>query len=226
MSADSYNQVKHLLAIDCAIFGYEEGEVKLLLFQRGIEPAKGEWSLPGGWVNGSESVEAAAQRVLLKITGLSNIFLEQVHVFSDPVRDPGGRVVSVLFYALIIIQNHDKELVRNHGAHWFPIEKVPPLIFDHNNMVKMALEKLRAKASYELIGEQLLPEEFTLLQLRQLYDAIFQRKFDPANFRKKVLSLNALRRLKAKNTTESKRGAYYYKFKETSAKPGERIVKL
>jgi 8-oxo-dGTP diphosphatase len=227
MSVDLYNQIRHLVAVDCIIFGYEEGELKLLLFHRGIIPAKGEWSLLGGWVNDNEAIEHAAARVLLQTTGLKNIYLEQVHVFSDPKRDPGGRVISIAFNALIDIKKYNKELVREHGAHWWGISELPDLIFDHNQMVIKALEKLRLTASYEIIGQKLLPQYFTLSQLRTLYNALFQKEFDPGNFRKKILSLDTLEKTREKNTTDSKKGAFYYKFKtKNNINKMDKIVKM
>ena len=208
------SQEKHLLAVDCVIFGYERGELKLLLFKRQLEPEKGNWSLIGGWVEPNETVEQAAERVLLKITGLSRIFQEEVKVFSAPDRDPGGRVVSIAFYALIDIKSHDKELVKQYGAQWWPVTKLPELIFDHAQMANFSLQKLREKASFDLVGADLLPPEFTITQLRQLYNSIFSREFDPGNFRKKILSLNAVVRLDEKDTLDSKKGAYYYTFKK------------
>ncbi len=205
---------KHYVAVDCSIFGYEEGELKLLLYPRSFEPARGKWSLMGGFVQVDESLEEAARRILVQTTGLKDLFLEQVAAFSNPNRDPGARVISVDFVALIRIDMHDKELVRENGAHWWPVTKLPPLIFDHKAMVQNALGLLQQKASINLAGKELLPEMFTLIQLRSLYEAIFQRNFDPGNFRKKVLSLDVLERLNKKNTTESKKGAYYYRFKE------------
>jgi 8-oxo-dGTP diphosphatase len=213
MKKNTYNQSGQLLAVDCIIFGYEEGEVKLLLFQRGITPAKGQWSLLGGWVNNDETVEEAAARVLLQTTGLKDIYLEQVHVFSDPERDPGGRVISIAFNALIDIKKHNKQLVRNNGAHWWGISEMPALIFDHDKMVALALQELRLKASYEIIGNKLLPEYFTIPELRTLYNALYQKEFDPGNFRKKILSLNRLEKTNKKNTKGSKKGAFYYKFR-------------
>ncbi len=214
MSKTSYNNhPKHFVAVDCAIFGYTEGELKVLLYPRSFEPSQGRWSLMGGFVQETESVEEAARRVLYQTTGLNDIFLEQVMAFSDPNRDLGSRVISIAFVALIPIHKHNKELVNESGALWWPVTNIPPLIFDHGNMVKLALESLQKKATSELTGKELLPGKFTLMQLRNLYDAIFQRTFDPGNFRKKVLSLNVLEKLNAKNTTESKKGAYYYKFK-------------
>jgi len=218
---------RHYIAVDCSIFGYEDGELKLLLYPRGFEPSIGKWSLMGGFVQENESMEEAARRVLLQTTGLKDIFLEQATAFSKPDRDPGARVISMTFVALIRIDIHDKDLVRENGAHWWPITKLPTLIFDHEAIVESALALLQQKASIDLIGKELLPEMFTLMQLRNLYEAIFQKTFDPGNFRKKVLSIGILEKLILKNTTESKKGAFYYRFKnsETGMK-SERIVKF
>ena len=221
------NHPKHYLAVDCSIFGYEEGELKLLLYPRGFEPARGKWSLMGGFVQEDESLEEAARRILLLTTGLHDIYLEQVAAFSKPDRDPGARVISMTFVALIRIDIHDKELVKENGAQWWPITKLPSLIFDHEAMIGKSLELLQQKAGINLIGRELLPEQFTLLQLKSLYEAIFQKSFDPGNFRKKVLSLDVLERLNEKNTSESKKGAFYYRFKEAEAgMRNERIVKF
>ncbi|MBN2349486.1 MAG: NUDIX hydrolase [Bacteroidales bacterium] len=212
MINSQYNYPTFHLAVDCIIFGYEEDELKLLITHRNFPPAQGEWSLVGGWVSENETVEAAAARVLFQITGLKDIFMEQVFVFSEPDRDLGGRVISVAFYAMIRIDKHDRDLVNEHGAEWWTLKEIPNLIFDHNSMVEHAHEKLKQKAGYELIGKNLLPGKFTILQLRTLYEAIFQRKFDPGNFRKKILSLKVLERLNDKNTADSKKGAFYYRF--------------
>lgn len=210
----SYNiQKKHLVAVDCVIFGYEDGQLKLLLFKRHLEPHLGKWSLVGGWLDENESSDDAAKRVLSKITGLSNIFMEQIHVFSNPHRDSGGRVLSIVYYALIDIKKHDKSLTDKYSASWVPVNRLPELIFDHKDMFNMALGKLREHASLNVVGRDLLPDEFTITQLRQLYNSIFQQEFDPGNFRKKILSLEAMHRLDKKDTSESKKGAFYYKFK-------------
>ncbi len=214
MTYDTYDKVKRLLSIDCVIFGYEEEKLKLLIFKRHIAPSKGQWSLIGGWVNENESVEDAALRVLGAITGLKDVYLEQVGVFSKPGRDPGGNVLTVAFNALIKIEKHSNEIIQEFGAQWVPISQVPPLIFDHDDMLRLAYEKLRLKATYNLIGRQLLPEKFTLTQLRNLYNEIFQKTFDPGNFRKKLLSLKLLERLDEKDRSESKKGAFYYRFKD------------
>lgn len=219
-----YTHPKHYIAVDCAIFGYEEGELKILLYPRGFEPSQGKWSLMGGFVQDNESVEEAALRVLSQTTGLTEIFLEQVAAFSEPNRDTGARVISIAFVSLIPIHKHNKDLARENGALWWPITKMPPLLFDHSDMINKALQSLQKRAASELTGKELLPGKFTLMQLRNLYEAIFQKAFDPGNFRKKALSLNVLERLNIKNTTESKKGAFYYKFKTSKSEPG--LVKL
>ncbi len=219
-----YQQIKRFVSVDCVIFGYEEDQLKLLLFKRIIEPCVGEWSLIGGWLQENESAETAALRVLQFITGLTDIYLEQVQVFSKPERDPGGTVLTIVFNALIRVETHSKELIEEYGANWFPIDDVPPLIFDHDEMLKIAFEKLRLKATYNLIGKQLLPEKFTITQLRNLYNAIFQKEFDPGNFRKKVLSLKVLEQLEEKDMSESKKGAFYYRFKDIDVPVGSEPI--
>ena len=225
---DKYNRhSKYFVAVDCVIFGYEDGDLKLLLYHRGFEPSKGKWSLMGGFVGEEESSDTAARRILHNITGLDDIFLEQVQAFSEPKRDSEDRVVSITYYALIRIDQHNSDKVRENGAHWWSMKSLPHLVFDHQEMVMKALEKLQVKAEMELVGSELLPDKFTLLQLRRLYEAIFQIELDTGNFRKKVLSLKVLQRLDEKNTTESRRGAYYFKFIEgAKARPFDRIVKI
>ena len=220
-----YNRKGLLVAVDCIIFGYAEQELKLLLFERWIEPDKDKLSLLGGWVNDDESVTEAAQRVLKLITGLGNLFMEMVDVFSEVDRDPGGRVISIAYYALMNIREPDKKIVEEHGAKWVSLNELPKLIFDHNEMVDKALAKLQNKASFDLIGEHMLPSMFTLSQLRKLYNAVFQVEFDPGNFRKKILSLKLLEQMNVKDYSESKKGAYFYRFKPvTERKENKRIV--
>ncbi|QED36427.1 NUDIX hydrolase [Antarcticibacterium arcticum] len=204
-------QDKMYVATDCIIFGFEDGQLKLLVFKRRVEPLKGEWSLIGSFVKIDEDVEAAAQRVLEEITGLKNIFMEQSRSYGAAHRDPGYRCISIAQYALIRINDYDKELVEKHGAHWYEIDELPNLVLDHNQMVEDALDKLKQKARYQPIGFELLPEKFTIPQLQQLYEAIYQKELDARNFRKKVLSHNVLIKLEEKDKT-SRRGAFLYKF--------------
>lgn len=203
---------KMYVATDCIIFGFDEGVLKLLIFKRRVEPKKDEWSLIGSFVRLDEDVSSAAQRVLEDITGLSNVFMEELRTYGAVDRDPGFRVISVAQYALMRIKDQDKELVQKHGAVWHDIDELPPLVLDHDQMVKDALEKLKAKARIQPIGFELLPEKFTIPQLQQLYEAIYRQQFDARNFRKKVLSNNVLIKLEEKDKSSSKRGAFFYKF--------------
>jgi ADP-ribose pyrophosphatase YjhB (NUDIX family) len=209
------------------IFGYKDGELKLLLYPRSFEPARGNWSLLGGFVQDNESSDQSAARILKKTTGLDQIFMEQVAAFTDPDREQIARVISIGYYALIRIDEQDEEKVRKYGAEWFPIRERPDLIFDHNEIIGKALVKLQQKAGYQLVGPELLPEMFTLTQLRRLYEAIFQRTLDPGNFRKKILSLDILKRSNKKDSTESKKGAYFYSYIEENVQDKDigRIVK-
>lgn len=200
------------VATDCIIFGFDSGKLKLLVFRRRVEPFKGEWSLIGSFVKLDEDVSEAAKRVLKEITGLENVFMEQLQAYGAADRDPGYRCLSVGQYALIRIDEYDEELVERYGAHWFEIDQLPNLVLDHDQMVKDALERLKQKARYQPIGFELLPEKFTIPQLQLLYEAIYQRKLDARNFRKKLLSLNLLIKLDEKDKSTSRRGAFLYKF--------------
>jgi 8-oxo-dGTP diphosphatase len=202
---------KHYVAVDCVIFGYEREELKVLLYRRGFEPSAGKWSLLGGFVGLNETLGDAARRVLYNTTGLQNIYQEQVHAFSRPDRDPAGRVISVAYYALIRINQQDSDLIREHGAQWWPISRLPKLIFDHQEMVNSSLFSLQNKAGNGLVGKELLGDTFTLTNLKRLYEAIFQRNLDAGNFRKKILSLGLLQNTGVKDMSDSKKGAFLYK---------------
>lgn len=204
---------KMYVATDCVIFGFDEGSLKLLVFNRRVEPLRGELSLIGSFVKLDEDVQDAAKRVLKETTGLDVVFMEELKSYGKAERDPGYRCISIAHYALIRIGEYDKEeLVKQHGAHWYDIDEVPSLVLDHNQMVKDALERIKRKARYKPIGFELLPEKFNIPQLQRLYEAVYREKLDARNFRKKVLSLNVLIKLDEKDKTTSKRGAYLYKF--------------
>lgn len=205
-------QPKILVATDCIVFGFDEGILKLLVFRRRIDPFKGEWSLIGSFVNEEESVPDAARRVLLQFTGLENIFLEELKAYSDVDRDSGARCISIAQYALIRINDYDREQVELHGAKWFALEDVPQLVLDHNTMIADALDRLRQKTTHKPIGFELLPEKFTIPQLQSLYEAIHQTKLDDRNFRKKLLSFDLLIKLDEKDKSTSKKGAFLYRF--------------
>ena len=202
------------VSVDCIIFGFDKGSLKLLLLKRNFEPAKGSWSLMGGFVQDGESVDDAAKRVLAELTGLENVYMEQVGTFGEVDRDPGERVISVAYYALININEYDRNLVQQHNAHWAEINEIPPLVFDHPQMVKQARIMLQKKASSEPIGFNLLPSLFTLFQLQSLYEAIYGEPLDKRNFRKRVADLNYIEKTDKIDKTGSKRGAALYKFNE------------
>lgn len=205
---------KMYVATDCIVFGFDDGALKLLIFPRRVEPFKGEWSLIGSFVNLNEDVDEAAQRILKEITGLEEVFFDQLRTYGRADRDPGYRCVSIAQYALIRIGEYDKELVKKHGAYWYPLNQLPLLVLDHNRMVGDALVGLRHKARYQPIGFELLPEKFTIPQLQRLYEAIYQRPLDTRNFRRKVLSLGVLNKLEEKDKTTSKKGAWLYRFND------------
>lgn len=203
-----------LVALDCIIFGFDRKGLKLLLIKRDFEPEKGKWSLMGGFLEKSESLDDAANRVLNKLTGLTNVYMEQLYGFGEVDRDPVERTISIAYYALINIREHDKELVEKYSARWFPIKEVPNLIFDHEEMVEAAKARLRYKASHQPVGFELLPEKFTLPELQRLYEAIYETSLDKRNFRRRILSMDVLTKTDEKQKKYSKKGAYLYKFNE------------
>ena len=194
----TYEFPRPALTVDCVVFGFEGAGLQMLLIRRGIEPFKGAWALPGGFVHMDESLEAAARRELAEETGLSEVFLEQLFTFGEVERDPRGRVVSVAFFALVRPDQHpaqgDTDAVE---AQWFSMEDLPELAFDHAVILEMALERLRGKVRYQPVGFELLPKRFTLGQLQGLYEAILGREIDKRNFRKKVLGFDFLISLEA-----------------------------
>ncbi|WP_394971131.1 NUDIX domain-containing protein [uncultured Croceitalea sp.] len=203
---------KMYVATDCIILGYDSNNLKLLLFQRNLEPFKGEWSLIGTFVHLDESLEEASERVLEQTTGLTNIFMEQTFTYGGLKRDPGYRCVSIVRYALIRLDEHDTKLAKEYHAKWFSLDELPNMILDHQQMINDALEILREKAKKQSIGFELLPKKFTLPQFRRLYESIYQKEIDPRNFRKKVLSLDILTKLEEKDKSNSKKGAFLYTF--------------
>lgn len=206
------NEDKVLVAVDCIIFGFDDEGLKLLLIKRDLEPEKGKWSLMGGFLKENETLGDAANRVLFKLTGLKNVYMEQLNTFSKVDRDPVERTISVAYYALINIGDHDKQLTEKYSARWFSYNKMPQLIFDHNKMVNLAVQRLRYKASVQPVGFELLPEKFTMKQLQELYEAILDQPLDKRNFTKKINSLNVLVKLDEKDTESSRKGSFLYKF--------------
>lgn len=211
----TYNQEDRvLLAVDCIIFGFDQNkeELQLLLIKRDFEPEKGKWSLMGGFMKIDENIRDAATRVLHTLTGLVNVYMEQLKAFGRVTRDPVERTVSVAFCALINVEDHDRELTKQHSAKWFGISEIPQLIFDHDIMVQTAISRLRYRASVQPIGFELLPKKFTMRQLQKLYEEIFDEQLDKRNFTKKINSMDILEKLEEKDKTSSRKGSFLYKF--------------
>ncbi len=214
---------KHYVAIDCIIFGFDDNELKLLILKRKFEPAKGEWSLMGGFLKSDESIEDGARHILFQLTGINDIYMEQLFTFGNVDRDPGARTISIAFYALIKVMENNRKLAVEHGAQWVSIKKLPKLIFDHNIMVEKALSALRRMIVRKPIGFELLPDKFTLPQLQALYEAIYQEPIEKRNFRTRILETGLLVKLDEKEKGTSKKGAYYYKFNNEKYKQLEEM---
>jgi 8-oxo-dGTP diphosphatase len=206
-----FQQKRFLFAVDCIIFGFDGVELKLMLIQRGFKPFKGEWSLVGGFVGEQESAEDAATRVLKELTGLDGLYMEQLHGFSEVGRDTVERTISFAYFALIDIQKYKKQIIEHYHPAWFSINELPELIFDHTKIVELAKEKLRYKAALHPLLFELLPAKFTMPQLQNLYENVYNTSFDKGNFNRKLLSTKLLMKLKDKDKLGSKKGAFYYK---------------
>jgi 8-oxo-dGTP diphosphatase len=189
----AYEYPRAALTVDCVVFGFDEGDLKVLLIQRDLKPFEGKWALPGGFVRVEESLEDAARRELAEETGLRDIFLEQLYTFGAPDRDPRERVVSVAYYALVSLADHKPKAATDaRQAAWFSVDDAPDLAFDHEHILTTALARLRGKVRYEPIGFELLPAKFTLGQLQHLYEVVLEEHLDKRNFRKKILGMGLL----------------------------------
>lgn len=204
-------QQRFLLAVDCIIFGFDGKDLKLLLIQRAFEPEKNKWSLMGGFLEEKEALDEAANRILKKLTGLEDIYLEQLHTFSELNRDPAERTLSVSYFALIDIARYEKQISHNYHAEWFLMNNRPKLIFDHDKMVELAQKQLRFKAAIEPLLFELLPDNFTITQLQNLYEAVYEAAFDKRNFIRKLMSTGLLIKLAVKDKSGSRKGAFLYK---------------
>ena len=201
------------LTVDCVVFGLDEENLQVLLIQRDIDPHRGVWALPGGFVRVDEDLDGAALRELREETGLDRVFLEQLYTFGALGRDPRERVVSVAYYALVKLMDHRVQAATDaRNAAWFAVDELPTLAFDHAEVVATALARLRGKVRYQPIGFELLPPKFTLSQLQHLYQAILERPLDKRNFRKKILSLGLLRSEGQKRAAGAHRPARLYAF--------------
>lgn len=203
---------KVFLAVDCIIFGFDDEDLKVLLIQRDFEPEKGKWSLMGGFLKQNETLDDAASRILYRLTGMHDIYMEQLYAFSEVDRDPVARTISTSYYAIVNIEKHNEKLIESHNAKWFSLSKVPNLIFDHNEMLDKAIKRLRRRTSINPIGFELLPEKFTMRQLQKLYEAILDKELDKRNFINKICSMDILIKLNEKDMTSSTKGSYLHMF--------------
>lgn len=201
------------LATDCVIFGFDGGELKLLLTEREKEPFKNKWALPGGFVFPKETTEECAARILKEKTGITKVFIEQLYTFSEVERDPRERIISVAYYALVNKQSY--ELIAGRDtlkAEWFGLSELPELAFDHAAIVALAVQRLKGKVSYQPVGFELLDEKFTLSQLQAVCESILGMEIDKRNFRKKVLGMGVLQESGEKEKNVPHKAAMLYRF--------------
>ncbi len=207
---------KVYVSVDCIIFGFDEGQLRVLIGKRQLDPGRGEWSLYGGFVGTNESIDDAANRTLLELTGLRNLYMRQVGAFGSIDRDPGERVVSIAYYALINVKDYDDELRKHHGVEWVNIKDLPPMYSDHRDMIRRARKMMQEKIKTEPISFRLLPSLFTLTQLQRLYEAVNGEEVDKRNFRKRVKEMEFIEKTELIDKTGSKRGAYLYRFNSST----------
>lgn len=207
---------KAYVAVDCIIFGFDENRLKLLIGKRNMDPGRGEWSLYGGFVEKDECLDDAANRVLLELTGLKEIYMKQVGAFGAIERDPGERVISVAYCALINVNDYNEELRKQHGVEWVSINELPQLYSDHNDMVKKAITLLRRRISTEPQSFNLLPDLFTLTQLQHVYEAVLGEEIDKRNFRKRIKTIEFIEKTEFIDKMTSKRGAAMYRFNKNA----------
>jgi 8-oxo-dGTP diphosphatase len=211
----SYEYPRPALTVDCVVFGLDAEDLRVLLIQRALPPFEGQWALPGGFVRIDEPLEDAARRELEEETGLGDVFLEQLYTFGAVRRDPRERIVSVAYYALVNLRDHQVHAATDASdAAWFGIHDVPRLAFDHADILQTALDRLRGKLRYQPIGFELLPKKFTLSQLQHLYEVVLERELDKRNFRKRALALDVLVETEEVEQDVAHRAARLYRFDE------------
>jgi len=185
---------KSAFSVDNVIFGFDGHNLKVLLIRRKLEPYAGFWALPGDIVQPDQDLDEGAMQVLDQLTGISNVYLEQVHTFGKVDRHPRGRVITVAYYSLIKI---DDVKIRPSSfadkVEWKEIRTIESLAFDHYEIMMTCLKRLRRNIKYQPIGFELLPKKFTLTELQNLYESIMEKELDKRNFRKKILSMNILK---------------------------------
>ena len=203
---------KILLSVDCIIFGFDDNKLKILIGRRNIDPGRGEWSLYGGFVRNDEGIDDAANRTLYELTGMKNVYMRQVGAFGRIDRDPGERVVSIAYYALINVDDYDEKLMKKHQVQWIPIDQLPQMFSDHVDMISKARRMMQTQIKNEPVSFQLLPSLFTLTQLQRLYEAVNGEEVDKRNFRKRIKEMDFIEKTELIDKKSSKRGAFLYRF--------------
>lgn len=213
-----YEYPRPAVTTDNVIFGFDQKELKILLIQRGIDPYKGKWALPGGFLNEDEDADAGARRELEEETGLKDVYPEQLYTYTSVNRDPRHRTISIAYYTLVKSEEHTARPGDDaQKAQWFAVSEIPELAFDHKEIIQTGLERLKIKIKYKPIGLELLPEKFTLSDLQLLYDSILQKTSDRNNFEKRILKAGLLTNLNEKDHEGA--GLYSFnrkKYKELS----------
>lgn len=201
------------VTVDCIIFAIHENDLKVLLIQRGADPYKNCWALPGGFVEINEGIETAAERELAEETGVEKVFLEQLYTFGEPKRDPRERVISVAYYSLVRLKEH-RPVAGSDALNtcWYPIRKLPRLAFDHKKIMEMAIQRLQGKVVYAPVIFDLLPGKFRLNQLRKVYEIILERPIKAESFRRKILATGILTALNEFDKSVAGPPAQLYRF--------------
>ena len=209
----TYKYPRPAVTVDAVLFGLASShQLKVLLIQRKKAPFINDWALPGGFVDLAEDLTTAALRELEEETGVKNIFLEQLFTFGAPNRDPRGRTISVAYYGLVNLSEHPVKAASDaKNVAWFDLDNLPKLAFDHANIIKAAIQRLRGKIRYQPIGFELLPPKFTLKELQQLYEKILGTKFNDRNFRTRIVKMGILKKM-GKQQNVAHRPAILYAF--------------
>ena len=208
-----YNEYsKVFVSVDCIIFGFDGSNLQVLIGKRQMDPGRGEWSLYGGFVGTNESLEDAANRVILELTGMKGLYIRQVGAFGKVDRDPGERVISVAYCALINVVDYDDRLRVEHGLEWVSLKELPQLYSDHNTMINNAISQIRRRINHEPLSFKLLPDLFTLTQLQHVFEAVMGEEIDKRNFRKRIKDIDFIEKTELIDKVTSKRGAALYRF--------------
>lgn len=206
-----FNEIKtHEITVDIVILTIKDDALQVLLVKRNNEPFKDKWAIPGGYVRMSENLDEAAMRVLKERTNVDNIYLEQLYTFGDPLRHPVSRVITCAYFALI--RSEDFDVVTTSDLKWHKVFDLPPLAFDHKEIIEYSLKRTRERLEMCPVAYQLLNEKFTLTEMQKAYEMIMEKKLDKRNFRKKVITTDGLRELNEFSKSSSKRPARLYTF--------------